>query len=309
MAPRSVTDLVPFSIVSPRLPVRSFARQNQKLVDRFDDWLTAKGFARCTRERYVWVATAFVSSLRAKDLKTASRFDVSAYVGEHASRKASSQTLAQGIFALRALFDLLVLGGLRHDNPARRIPVPKQPKTLPRFLSVGEIERLIDATRTPLDRAVVEVLYATGCRLGGLIRMRVEHVNWRSGSIRVVEKGLKERIVLFGEKARLALHAYLGGRSTGPLFFQAGGRRPLSGDCVRRILHHASGRAGLGHVHPHTLRHSFATHLLNSGADIRYVQELLGHEFISTTAIYTHTAIADLCKVHEQFFPKGDSHE
>jgi site-specific recombinase XerD len=160
------------------------------------------------------------------------------------------------------------------------------------------------AASTLRARAILEIFYATGCRLTEVAQLRVCDVDFRHGEIRVLGKGNRERVALFGEYAAKALRAYLDGRKTGALFLGHHGKA-VGARKLYSIIKQVSRRAGLSHVYPHLLRHSFATHLLSRGINLRYVQELLGHRSIQSTQIYTHVAMDDLRAIHERCHPHG----
>jgi tyrosine recombinase XerC len=213
----------------------------------------------------------------------------------------ATSSMSRKLSALRALYRFLAREGVVASSPLLLVPAPRSRKSLPGVLNVDEIERLIEAPDkgTPLgirDRAMLEVMYATGMRVSELLSLDVEDVDWPGRSIRVMGKGSKERIVLLGDLAVDALKRYvhgardalLGSRGTNALFLSHLGRR-LSVRGFHLLLQAHLERAGITrHVTPHTLRHSFATHLLEGGADLRSVQELLGHASVSTTQVYTH---------------------
>jgi site-specific recombinase XerD len=230
---------------------------------------------------------------------------VSAYLAGRAKQKASAFQLARDLYNLRVLFDFLVLGSRRSSNPARLSCVPKLPKRLPRFVSEDDFQRLIESCAEPRARALLEFLYATGCRVSEAAGVHVEQLDWVNGSVRVFGKGRKERVVFFGSKAADAMRSYLGSRTSGPLFLRDDGKM-ASAAVLRENILRAGRLAGLGRVTPHALRHGFASALLNRGTDIRYIQELLGHSFASTTQRYTHVAIANLQDVHARFHPRGN---
>jgi integrase/recombinase XerD len=202
----------------------------------------------------------------------------------------------------------LVLARVVDRSPAQYIQAPKYVRKLPRFLTEPEVERLIAAAESPRDRAICEVLYASGLRRQELANLRLEDVNLSKGSLFVrAGKGGKDRLAMLGSRAVEALRVYLRGRRQGPVFI--GIRGAIDASSITHAVKAAARGAGLRDVRAHTLRHTFATHLLNRGAGIRYIQELLGHSSISTTAIYTHVAIADLMKQHEQHHPHGGGNE
>jgi len=274
------------------------------LAARFDQWLQVQNYALSTRIAYGKIVASFLAFLRSQSALTTGPTDVRAFLAHLIGRGASPQKLAHTLWPMRSFFDFLYLGGLMNRNPARMVATRKLPKRLPRWLSEEEVARLIEAARTPRDRALVEMLYATGCRAAEVAGMRVGEINWRNRSIRVLGKGNKERVVFFGSKAALALRNYLQARTTGPVF-RSFRRKALNPDTIARIVKKIGKRAGLDGVHTHTLRHSFATALLNRGADIRAVQELLGHASLRQTQVYTHVAIADLVRTYSRCHPRG----
>jgi integrase/recombinase XerC len=197
-------------------------------------------------------------------------------------------------------------------NPARDVRSPALPKRLPGHLPIDQSEVLFrqafgddDAGRR--DRAILELLYASGVRVAELAGLAVEDVDLREGSVRVLGKGRKERVVPIGRKAIEALQAYLGSReeSRGPLFRNRRGGR-LTVRSLHRIVRARGRAAGLvARVTPHTLRHTFATHLLDAGADLRLIQELLGHARLTTTQRYTHVSAERLARVYDAAHPRA----
>jgi tyrosine recombinase XerC len=224
-------------------------------------------------------------------------------------------SIARRVSELRAFYTYLVSRGLLKENPVLAISAPKLPKRLPRPLTQAEIGALLEApdASTPQgqrDRAMLEVLYAAGIRVSELLALNLTNLDLDHGEVRVLGKGAKERIVLIGEPAVAALRSYLaagrvallsssgvpekGWQRNRALFLNRFGKR-LSVSMFTRRLGEYGRAAGIGHqVTPHMLRHTFATHLLDGGADLRSVQELLGHENASTTQIYTHVSQAHL---------------
>jgi len=215
----------------------------------------------------------------------------------------AASTQARRLAAVRSYFKHLVLLGVRTDNPAAEVTPPRRPRTLPRTLSPAEAERLVDAAagitpRAMRDRALVELLYGAGLRVSETIGLFRTSVDLDQGLVRVIGKGDKERIVPLGRPAIEAVRRYLAlgrphldRRHRPDLFLNArGGALTRSGAFL--ILRKLADRAGLepGRVHPHLLRHSFATHLLEGGADLRSVQEMLGHADLTTTERYTHVS-------------------
>ena len=215
----------------------------------------------------------------------------------------ASSTIARRVSAVRAYFRHLVLIGAKADNPAASVQLPRRPRTLPRALSPAETERLIDAAagtmpRALRDRALVELLYGAGLRVSEAVGLEKNGVSLEERVVRVLGKGGKERLVPLGRPAAEAVRRYLAlgrphldRRYRPELFLNArGGALTRAGAFL--ILRKLADRAGLepGRVHPHLLRHSFATHLLEGGADLRSVQEMLGHADLGTTERYTHVS-------------------
>jgi integrase/recombinase XerD len=227
--------------------------------------------------------------------------DLERYTAELRAGGISAATLARKIAAARSFYRHLQLIGARTDNPAAELALPRRTRRLPRTLSAGEAERLIEAAngaspRGLRDRALVELLYGSGLRISEAVGLEKNGVDLDERSVRVLGKGNKERVVPVGRQAAEAIRRYLARgrqhldrRHRPELFLNAkGGGLTRSGAFL--ILRGLAEKAGLepGRVHPHLLRHSFATHLLEGGADLRSVQEMLGHADLSTTELYTH---------------------
>ena len=254
-----------------------------------------------------------------------------AIVAAFAAAKASAEpapaasSLARLQSSVRGLHRFLAREGISADDPTGRLRPPKAPRPLPKALTIDQVERLLDAAGpgeaegdlTGLrDRALLELLYATGARVSEAVQLDVDDVS-HGDVLRVRGKGSKERIVPVGSFARTALDAYLTrarpelsrrGRATPRLFLGARGA-PLSRQSAWLVIQRASERAQLtAHVSPHTLRHSFATHLLQGGADVRVVQELLGHASVATTQIYTHVSVDALRDVYATSHPAHAEH-
>jgi integrase/recombinase XerD len=225
-------------------------------------------------------------------------------------------TLAKCASALRAFYRFLILEGKVRANPARLVESPRGGLRIPRYLTPEQIDALLDACdpASPLgirDRALFELIYSCGLRVSEAVALTLERISLPESALRVMGKGSRERMVPMGERARKALSLYLaevrpvlaGRRPANALFLSRSGRK-LSRKSVWKIFKRLALRAGLeGTVH--TLRHSFATHLLQGGADLRSVQELLGHSDIATTQIYTHVSQDVLKRTHEEFHPRG----
>ena len=244
---------------------------------------------------------------------------VRSFIAALAKKGVGKRSQARCLSALRGLFRFACREGTLASNPAASVRSPKQPTRLPRHLRPGEIETLLDTARgdDPLsqrDLALMELLYASGLRVGELTGLDWDDLDLEARTVRVLGKGGKERMVPFGKPAAEALQVWLdsweGVRSgssgtEAPVFLNYRGGR-LSSRSVRRILdRHVESAALAAGVHPHTLRHTFATHLLEGGADLRTIQELLGHSSLSTTQRYTHVEIERLLEVYRQSHPRA----
>jgi integrase/recombinase XerC len=226
----------------------------------------------------------------------------------------SRATVARKVSAVRAFFRYLRREGWVESDPAALVVAPKREQKVPAHLSVDEMSQLLDSPdgSTPLgrrDRAILELFYASGIRLSELVALDLEDLNLADRVVRVMGKGRKERIVPFNAKAREALRAWLKDRATltrgDALFVNARGGR-LTGRSVQRLVaRHVSSCSTRFGISPHALRHSFATHLLQNGADLRAIQELLGHVRLSTTQRYTHVNVAQLLEVYRKSHPRA----
>jgi integrase/recombinase XerC len=239
------------------------------------------------------------------------------YLGELFSTKTPT-SIARKLASLRTFFQFCQRNGWVNTNPAKEVASPKIPKRVPKFLTVDEVESLLNAPDNvdPLgqrDKAIMELLYASGLRVSELVGLDVEYFNTEEGVVRVLGKGRKERIVPVGAKAREAIRKYMDSRATlastdegkGALFINRQGGR-LTARSVERLVSKYLKRCGIQKiVTPHVLRHTFATHLLNSGADMRGIQELLGHASLSTTQKYTHVSIDKMMEVYDASHPKA----
>ena len=218
-------------------------------------------------------------------------------------------TTARYLAAVRAFVRFLVREGVLADDPSRALRTPAHRRPLPIHLAESEVDALIDATDNARDRAILEVLYGGGPRVSELVGLDRDDVDLRSGVARVRGKGRKERLAPLGGSAVRALAHYLTGRPKAPderpVFLNRQGGR-LHTRSVHRLIRNCAVRAGVDpRTTPHTLRHSFATHMLDRGADLREVQELLGHKNIVTTQIYTHVSMERLRRVYEEAHPRA----
>ncbi len=290
----------------------------------FDDDLRRRAVAEKTRTAYAGDAGHFAAWAQERgadpadvDVRTLRR-----YAAGLAERGIAPATIARRLAALRGLFRAQIEAGARIDNPAELLSSPKRPQRLPHVLKTTEVDALLDSipAATPLelrDRAVFELAYACGLRAEELVSLDLESVDFDAESVRVEGKGGKTRLVPLGEHARQAIERYLArGRpllQTGDghpaLFLSKSGRRLSTSDIRRRLNGWARAAVarspGLARAHPHALRHSFATHLLDGGADLRAIQELLGHATISTTQVYTRVESARLRSTYSRAHPRA----
>jgi integrase/recombinase XerC len=237
---------------------------------------------------------------------------VRAYVARLHARRLAPASIARKLAAVRSWFRFLVRRGVLRANPAREVRTPKVPRMLPNFLPIDESAMLVDGRAIAghareRDVAILELLYASGLRVAELTGLDVEDVDQETKTVRVVGKGDKERFVPFGRAAERALVSWLAqrGDARGALFLNARGRR-LSVRSVHTIVRRAAKAAGIARrVTPHTLRHTFATHLLDGGADLRVIQEFLGHSRLSTTQRYTHVGADQLMRVYDRAHPRA----
>ncbi len=227
-------------------------------------------------------------------------------------RNLASRSTARKLSSLRSFFRFLVKDGYLKVNPTDAVASPKQEKTLPKFLSETDVVSLIEApdeatVRGLRDRAMLETLYSTGMRISELVGLREDDVDFIGGTVKVYGKGKKERLLPIGDRALKAIRNYLQKRNAvSRAIFLNKNKKTLGARGFRKILDKYVRQASLKeHISPHTLRHSFATHLLNRGADLRSVQELLGHANLSTTQIYTHLTTEKLKSVYEKAHPRA----
>lgn len=230
----------------------------------------------------------------------------------------SPSSMARKIASLRTFFQYCLRKGFVKSNPAKEVATPKVPRRAPRFLTVDEVFALLDAPSNvealgARDKAILELLYASGIRVGELVELGVTDVDLSESTVRVLGKGRKERVVPLCEKATKAIGVYVGfrpelipeGTTENAMFVNRRGGR-LTARSVERMLNKYILVCGLQKkVTPHVLRHTFATHLLGSGADMRGIQELLGHASLSTTQKYTHVSVDNMMKTYDETHPKA----
>ena len=290
-------------------------------IDRFGDalWIE-EGLAANTLAAYrrdLTLLADWLARERGRALVDASETDLREYaVARHAGSAATSANRRLTVF--RRFFRWTVREQLRDSDPTLKLDAARQPLRVPKSLSEAQVEALLAApdVETPLglrDRAMLELLYASGLRVSELVLLRTVRVSFSEGTLHVAGKGSKERLVPFGEEARSWIERYmrearaaiLAGRASDALFVTARGGPMTRQMFWKRIKAHALAAGIAVPLSPHTLRHAFATHLLNHGADLRTVQMLLGHADISTTTIYTHVARERLKQLHARHHPRG----
>ena len=284
------------------------------------DYLTVeKGLAKNSLSSYATDLRQFGRYLAEKeiDLESVDRLKIVRYFQSLRSAGISARSVARALAAIRGMFRFLVAERhLKHD-PTENLENPKVWATLPKSIQPDEVEALLRApdvssAEGQRDAAMLELLYATGLRVSELIRVRVDDLVMDAGFLRTVGKGSKERIVPFGEAARASIVRYIEGgrrdldRFGDPHLFLSRRGRPMTRQSFwMKIVRYARAAGIRTSISPHVLRHSFATHLLENGADLRSVQLMLGHSDISTTQIYTHVSRARLQKIYEQYHPRA----
>ncbi|HAJ57717.1 MAG TPA: tyrosine recombinase XerC [Candidatus Omnitrophica bacterium] len=234
------------------------------------------------------------------------------YLAHLKERDLAVRSVSRKLSSLRSFFKFLIKDGLLKVNPTDAIVSPKREKPLPKFLTEEDAAKLVDAPDTSTlkglrDRAILESLYSTGMRVSELVALKEDDVDFIGGVVKVLGKGKKERMLPIGDRALRAIRNYLGKRAMDArVIFLNKNKKPLGVRGLRKMLDGYIVKISLKeHISPHTLRHSFATHLLNRGADLRSVQELLGHANLSTTQIYTHLTTEKLKSVYEKAHPRA----
>jgi len=292
------------------------------LIDAFCDQLWLQdGLAATSLASYRRDVVQFASWLDARgtSLPGTRRADVEAWLAEQFRGRARATSIARRLSSLRRFFGLLLQQGTIRTDPTLRVRAPKLPRRLPKNLTEAQVEALlaapdIAATLGLRDRAMLETLYATGLRVSELVSLKLAQVALDAGVVRVLGKGSKERLVPLGEEAVAWLQRYLaearpalaGGGGSDAMFLTAR-TGPMTRQAFWTLVKRYAVKAGIpaASLSPHVLRHAFATHLLNHGADLRVVQLLLGHADITTTTIYTHVARERLKRLHAQHHPRG----
>lgn len=293
---------------------------DEAAIERFLDALWAeRGLAAGTLAAYRSDLVQFTRWLSGRvPLADAERQHLNEYLAFRNRRDSSARTAARILSTLRRFYRYLIATGHRKDDPSALIPMPGLGRKLPNTLGEKDVERLLAAPDADTDlglrdRAMLELMYATGLRVSELVTLQVHQVNLRQGVLQVTGKGGRERLVPVGETAqdwltrylRAARPALLDGRSADALFVTRRGA-PMTRQNFWYLIRRYANAVGVREdLSPHGLRHAFATHLLDHGADLRVVQMLLGHADLSTTQIYTHVARARLRQLHADHHPRG----
>lgn len=296
--------------------------KNLALIDLFlNEYWIEKGLSENTVQSYRLDLTALCDWLDKNDLslETLDAVDLQGFLGERLEKGYKATSTARMLSAMRKLFQYLYREKYRVNDPSAVLSSPKLPSRLPKYLTEQQVSDLLNTpdVDVPLelrDKAMLELLYATGLRVTELVSLTIENMSVQQGVVRVIGKGNKERIVPMGEEAAYWVRQFilygrpvlLNGQSSDVVFPSQRAQQMTRQTFWHRVKHYAIlADIDADALSPHVLRHAFATHLVNHGADLRVVQMLLGHTDLSTTQIYTHVAKERLKRLHERFHPRG----
>ncbi|WP_158409018.1 tyrosine recombinase XerC [Endomicrobium proavitum] len=290
--------------------------ENKEIIESFLKYLKAeKNFSDCTVTAYFADIAHFAIFAQNKNISFsgADKHDLRKYFEILNEKHLSKATLIRKFAALRTFYKFLIINKKTETNPLEVMSAPKKEKKVPEFLTEEEMRNLFDTPDISLrDRAMIELLYSCGLRIQELMDLNINDIDFLSNVITVTGKGNKQRVVPIGNQSLSALREYIKNRRAlglpsdinSPAFLNKHAKR-LDQRSARRVLHNWFIKAGLKKkVSPHTLRHTFATHILDRGCDLRSVQEMLGHKNLSTTQIYTHVTIESLKKVYKKAHPR-----
>lgn len=283
---------------------------------------TLRNYESDLQQFFDYLAPADERKRNEVDLKQIDHLTIREWLSTLHSEHKKKTSIARKLAALRTFFQFLVREGLIELNPAKLVATPRKEKKLPVHLSIEDVIRFIETPDPETDfgkrdRAILELLYATGIRVSELVSLNLRDLDFKNKLVRVMGKRGKERMVPFGDPALKALEAYLAvreallmsapvsKRDSQPLILNYQGTRMSARSIGRLVEKYIRVCAGIHDISPHALRHSFATHLLDSGADLRDIQELLGHARLSTTQIYTHVSMEKLIEVYDKAHPKA----
>jgi integrase/recombinase XerC len=289
----------------------------QRYIDKFKKYLTVEKNASVnTINGYMSDLASFAQEVQGKEIKEIDYFSIRKYMAKMTNAKLAKKSIARKLSALRSFFRFLYKDGYITENPATSVATPKQDRKLPVFLDEHQVVTFVTAPDDTeilgaRDRAILETLYAGGLRVSELVSLQIKNTDLIAGLVKVLGKGRIERLAPIGEPAVKAIRHYLklrdekGYGDVEAVFLNKNGRR-ITDRSIRRIVDKYIGLACINaKISPHSLRHSFATHLLNKGADLRSVQELLGHKNLSTTQIYTHVSQERLKAVYDNAHPRA----
>lgn len=264
-----------------------------------------KGLSQNTIEAYRRDLSDFESKESIEDLSTVDRMTINSYVRNLRENKLAPTSIIRKVASLRGFFKWAFSSGIINTNPAATLEQPKVPQRLPKVISVKEVEEILHNNLTPLEHVITELLYSCGLRVSELVNLKLNDIDLSSKYVRCFGKGSKERIIPMGDTAKSVIKEYLLTRDLLIKKYNIDSKKLLIKDNGHFISRqdvynfiHAQGKLIHKNISPHTLRHSFATHLLENGADLRIVQELLGHSDVATTQLYTHISKKRLKEVY-----------
>lgn len=293
----------------------------KELIDTFIDYITVeRGLSDNTVSSYRGDLSAYINFISKRNITVLSKTtknNVTGFMLYQKDRGVSAGSIARRLAAIKSFYRFLVRERLLQEDPSSLVDTPKLWKKIPQTLSVNEVERLLSQPNIRQkqgirDKAIIETLYACGMRVSEAVNLKIKDVNLEVGFLRCVGKGNKERVIPLGKKASASIERYielsrphlLGGKESPFVFISRLGRK-ISRQSFWKLIKKYARTAGIKKsIKPHILRHSFATHLLERGADLRSVQEMLGHANISTTQIYTHIDRDRLKTIHRKFHPR-----
>jgi integrase/recombinase XerC len=295
----------------------SIKEESSKIIVSFEKYLKAeKNFSSHTLRAYLKDIFDFVLLLqnKQKNFLDTDKHDIREFLENLSKKNISKTTIGRKFSSLRSFYKFLIINNKVEKNPLATMNAPKKDKKVPLFLTENEMQSLFDIKDITLrDKAMIELLYSCGLRIEELMSLNINNIDFISNTVTIKGKGNKERIVPVGNTCLNSIREYLNQHRTNklpyniesPLFLNKHLNR-LDQRTARRILHKYFIKAGFKKkVSPHTLRHTFATHLLDRGCDLRSVQEMLGHKNLSTTQIYTHVTIESLKKIYQQAHPRA----
>lgn len=281
-------------------------------INEFKSYLMyEKMFSSNTVNSYVRDLEEFNSFLESEYIKHVTYKDIRSYLAHMYNKKYSSRTISRKLSAIRSFYKYEVNKGVIRDNPCLLISNPKVEKKLPNYLSYNEIETMLEVPDTfknnsLRDKLIIEILYSTGIRVSELVNIKVKDIDFYNNQILILGKGSKERYVIFGNTLKDMLKEYISIKSDSEYLITNKYNKKMSTRSIEEIVKKIVKIDGIKNkVTPHTIRHTFATHMLNEGADLRVVQELLGHENLKTTEVYTHVSNERLRSVYLSSHPRA----